>query len=86
MTSGSNPQVSLWIDELYGSIIEAKPLRQKVSDPPEAAKVIENTQRDINIALMNELSIICGKIRIKTSKVLGLRILNGIFFLLSQAY
>ena len=50
----------------------------------EAAKVIENTQRDVNIALINELSIIFNKLEIDTEEVLRLRGQSGIFYLFDR--
>ena len=58
VTSGSNPDVSYWVDIFYSSIIKAGTFPAKSIKVAEAAKVIENTQRDLNIALMNEFSII----------------------------
>ena len=58
VTCGSNPDVSYWVDIFYGSIIKAGTFAAKSIKVAEAAKVIENTQRDLNIALMNEFSII----------------------------
>ena len=70
VTSGSNPEVAQFIDSLYSSIIVAGTHLAESIKVAEAAKVIENTQRDINIALMNELSIIFGKLNIDTDDVL----------------
>ena len=56
VTSGSNDEVAIWIDDLYGSIIKAGTFRTKNIQVAEAAKVIENIQRDLNIALINELA------------------------------
>ena len=70
VTSGSCKEVALWIDSLYGSIIEAGTHPAKSIKVAEAAKVIENTQRDINIALINELAIIFRKMGIDTRDVL----------------
>ena len=70
VTSGSTKQSSEWIDDFYGSIIEAGTFKAKSIKVAESAKVIENTQRDLNIALMNELSIIFNKINIDTNEVL----------------
>ncbi|HNB89366.1 MAG TPA: nucleotide sugar dehydrogenase, partial [Plasticicumulans sp.] len=58
VTSGSTPEVAEFVDRLYGSIIVAGTHRASSIKVAEAAKVIENTQRDLNIALMNELSLI----------------------------
>ena len=54
MTSGSTEACAQWIDQLYGSIIEAGTHLASTIKVAEASKVIENTQRDLNIALMNE--------------------------------
>lgn len=70
ITSGSTPQASAAIDDLYGSIIEAGTFRASSIRVAEAAKVIENTQRDLNIALVNELSLIFARVGIDTLEVL----------------
>lgn len=70
VTSGSTPQVAEFVDQLYGSIIEAGTHRASSMRVAEAAKVIENTQRDLNIALINELAIIFNKLDIDTEQVL----------------
>ena len=70
VTSGSNLNVAKWIDNLYGSIIKAGTYIASSIKVAEAAKVIENTQRDINIALINELAIIFQKLNIDTLEVL----------------
>ena len=70
ITSGSNQIASDWIDKLYGSIINAGTYQAKSIKVAEAAKVIENTQRDINIALMNELAMLFSKMSIDTLDVL----------------
>ena len=70
VTSGSNKTSAVWIDEFYGSIIQAGTYLAPSIKVAEAAKVIENTQRDINIALVNELSIIFNKLGIDTLDVL----------------
>ena len=70
VTSGSTPEAAKAIDALYGSIVTAGTHLASSIAVAEAAKVIENTQRDLNIALMNELSIIFGKIGIDTAEVL----------------
>ncbi|MDR9454043.1 MAG: nucleotide sugar dehydrogenase, partial [Wenzhouxiangella sp.] len=57
VTSGSTPEVAELVDELYQEIIEAGTHKAESIQVAEAAKVIENTQRDLNIALMNELSL-----------------------------
>jgi UDP-N-acetyl-D-galactosamine dehydrogenase len=70
VTSGSTVESANIIDELYCEIIEAGTHKADNIKVAEAAKVIENTQRDLNIALMNELSIIFKKMDIDTSSVL----------------
>jgi len=70
VTSGSNTDSAIWIDMLYKSIIKAGTYRAKSIKVAEAAKVIENTQRDLNIALVNELSMIFDKINIDTLDVI----------------
>lgn len=70
ITSGSNKKAAKEIDELYSSIICAGTYRAPSIKVAEAAKIIENTQRDVNIALMNELAIIFEKVGIDTNEVL----------------
>ena len=70
ITSGSTEQASDLIEKLYSEIIEAGTIPVKSIKVAEAAKVIENSQRDLNIALMNELSIIFDKMGIDTEEVL----------------
>ena len=70
VTSGSTPEVAEVIDELYASIIEAGTYKAESIRVAEAAKVIENTQRDLNIALINELAIIFNRMGIDTEAVL----------------
>lgn len=70
VTSGSTPEVAAFIDELYARIIEAGTFRASSIRVAEAAKIIENTQRDVNIALINELSIIFSHLGIDTNEVL----------------
>ena len=70
ITSGSTPDVAQIVDDLYGQIIVAGTHKATSIAVAEAAKVIENTQRDLNIALMNELSLIFHKIGIDTTEVL----------------
>jgi UDP-N-acetyl-D-glucosamine/UDP-N-acetyl-D-galactosamine dehydrogenase len=70
VTSGSNGFASDFIDKLYKRIINAGTYRATSIKVAEAAKVIENTQRDVNIALINELSIIFNKLGIDTKEVL----------------
>ncbi len=71
VTSGSTPEAAEAIDTLYASIITAGTHRAASIEVAEAAKVIENTQRDLNIALMNELAIIFQKLGIDTHEVLA---------------
>ncbi len=70
ITSGSNKSSSIEIDNLYKSIIDAGTYLAKSIKVAEAAKVIENSQRDINIAFINELAIIFNKLNIDTNDVL----------------
>lgn len=70
ITSGSTPEIAIHINELYNSIIEAGTHLAPSIKVAEAAKVIENAQRDLNIAFVNELSIIFNKIGIDTKDVL----------------
>ncbi len=70
VTSGSTPEAADFIDGLYRSIIRAGTFRASSIKVAEAAKVIENTQRDVNIALVNELSLIFNKLGINTLEVL----------------
>ena len=70
VTSGSTPEVAAVIDDLYASIITAGTFRAASIRVAEAAKVIENTQRDVNIALINELAMIFEKVGIDTDAVL----------------
>ncbi len=70
VTSGSTPEIAEIIDQLYKSIIVAGTHKASSIKVAEAAKVIENTQRDVNIALINELSIIFNKLNIDTLEVL----------------
>ena len=70
VTSGSNPEIADFVDTLYKEIITAGTHKASSIKVAEAAKVIENTQRDLNIALINELCIIFEKIGIDTEEVL----------------
>ena len=70
VTSGSTPEVADFVDALYGSIISAGTHKASSIKVAEAAKVIENTQRDVNIALVNELALIFNKMDIDTLEVL----------------
>lgn len=71
VTSGSTPDVADFVDSLYRSIIEAGTHKASSIRVAEASKVIENTQRDVNIALMNELAMIFYRVGIDTSEVLA---------------
>jgi UDP-N-acetyl-D-galactosamine dehydrogenase len=70
VTSGSTPEVADFVDRLYGSIITAGTHKASCIKVAEAAKVIENTQRDLNIALVNDLAILFNKLGIDTLEVL----------------
>ena len=71
VTSGSSPEVAEYVDRLYRKVITAGTHKASSIKVAEAAKVIENTQRDVNIALMNELSRIFERIGIDTHEVLA---------------
>lgn len=70
ITSGSTPEVADFVDQVYNLIIEAGTHKASSIKVAEAAKVIENTQRDVNIALINELALIFNKMGIDTEAVL----------------
>ena len=70
VTSGSTPEAADFVDALYASIVTAGTHKAPSIRTAEAAKVIENTQRDVNIALVNELSLIFTKLGIDTEEVL----------------
>lgn len=70
ITSGSNDEIATVVDELYGTIIEAGTHKASSIKVAEAAKVIENTQRDLNIAIVNEFAKIFNKLDIDTEEVL----------------
>ncbi|HMB55715.1 MAG TPA: Vi polysaccharide biosynthesis UDP-N-acetylglucosamine C-6 dehydrogenase TviB [Arenimonas sp.] len=70
VTSGSTPEIADFVDSLYASIITAGTHKASSIKVAEAAKVIENTQRDLNIALVNELALIFNKMGIDTLEVL----------------
>jgi UDP-N-acetyl-D-galactosamine dehydrogenase len=70
VTSGSTPEVADFVDAVYGSVITAGTHKAPSIKVAEAAKVIENTQRDLNIALINELSLIFERLGIDTQDVL----------------
>ena len=71
VTSGSTPEAAEAIDQLYAQIITAGTHKAASIEVAEAAKVIENTQRDLNIALMNELAIIFHRLGLDTKEVLA---------------
>ena len=70
VTAGSNQKTADYVDKLYNSIITAGTHKAHSINVAEAAKVIENTQRDVNIALMNELAMIFNRLDIETDHVL----------------
>ena len=70
ITSGSTPEIAEFVDQVYNLIIEAGTHKAPSIKVAEAAKVIENTQRDVNIALINELALIFNKMGIDTEDVL----------------
>ncbi|AAZ18509.1 putative UDP-glucose/GDP-mannose dehydrogenase [Psychrobacter arcticus 273-4] len=70
VTAGSTPEVADFVDEVYNLIITAGTHKAPSIKVAEAAKVIENTQRDVNIALINELAVIFNKMNIDTEAVL----------------
>ncbi len=70
VTSGSTPEAAAAIDGLYGQIVTAGTFRAASIEVAEAAKVIENTQRDLNIALMNELAILFHKLGLDSTEIL----------------
>jgi len=70
VTAGSTPEIATEVDELYQEIIIAGTHKASSIKVAEAAKVIENTQRDVNIALINELALIFNKLNIDTESVL----------------
>lgn len=70
VTSGSTPEIADFVDSLYQSVITAGTHKASSIKVAEAAKVIENTQRDVNIALINELALIFNRLGIDTEEVL----------------
>ena len=70
VTSGSTPEAAEFVDKLYSSIVKAGTHKASSIRVAEAAKVIENTQRDVNIALINELAMIFNRLGIDTQEVL----------------
>lgn len=71
VTSGSTAESAEFVDRLYGSIVSAGTHKASSIKVAEAAKVIENTQRDINIALINELAILFNRLGVETDEVLA---------------
>ncbi len=71
VTSGSTSEVGDFVDALYRSIITAGTFKTSTIKAAEASKVIENTQRDLNIALINEFALIFNRLGIDTEEVLG---------------
>ena len=71
VTSGSTPEAAEFIDKLYGTIVTAGTHKASSIKVAEAAKVIENTQRDVNIALINELALIFNRLGLDTEEVLS---------------
>ena len=71
ITSGSTPQIAEFVDQLYSKIVTAGTHKASSIRVAEAAKVIENTQRDVNIALINELALIFNRLGIDTEEVLN---------------
>ena len=80
VTSGSSQSSANWIDGFYSSFITCAKYKAKSTITAEAAKVIENTQRDINIALVNELAKISELININTNNVLDTACAKWNFF------
>lgn len=70
VTSGSTPEIADFVDQLYGTIIEAGTHKASSIKVAEASKIIENTQRDVNIALINELAMIFSLLGIDTNDVI----------------
>lgn len=70
VTSGSTPEVANFVDELYNLVVKVGTHRAPSIKVAEAAKVIENTQRDVNIALINELAVLFDRLGIDTEDVL----------------
>ncbi|HTL91587.1 MAG TPA: Vi polysaccharide biosynthesis UDP-N-acetylglucosamine C-6 dehydrogenase TviB [Steroidobacteraceae bacterium] len=71
VTAGSTPEVADFVDQLYGTIVTAGTHKTSSIRVAEAAKVIENTQRDVNIALINELALIFNRLGLDTEEVLN---------------
>ena len=86
MTSGSTPEAAEFIDQVYRTIITAGTHRASSIKVAEAAKVIENTQRDVNIALINELAMIFERVGIDTEEVLRPPARSGISCRFARAW
>ena len=86
VTSGSNQVAADFVDDLYSSVIKAGTHKASSIKVAEAAKVIENTQRDVNIALINELAMLFNKLEIDTQEVLEAAGTKWNFFLFVQAW
>ena len=71
ITSGSTPQAALLVDAVYGAVVHAGTHRVSSIRVAEAAKIIENIQRDVNIALVNELAMLFNKLGLDTAEVLA---------------
>ena len=84
VVSGSNNKILNVVSQLYESIIPAGTYKASSISVAEAAKVIENTQRDVNIALVNELALIFEKLDINTNEVLDAASTKWNFLPLSQ--
>ncbi len=70
ITSGSTPEIATFVDDLYNSILEAGTYKAPSMKVAEAAKLVENCQRDVNISFVNELALIFDKMNIDTTEVL----------------
>ena len=70
VTSGSTPQIADFVDDLYNSVLQNGTFRANSIKVAEMSKVVENSQRDLNISFVNELAIICDKLGIDTNDVI----------------
>ena len=70
VTSGSTPEIGRYVDEIYASVITAGTHLAPSIKVAEAAKAVENSQRDVNISFMNELALICDRVGIDTNDVI----------------
>ncbi len=70
VTSGSTTEIAEYVDHIYGSVIKAKTHKASSIKVAEASKIVENSQRDVNIAFVNEIAKICGAMGIDTLDVL----------------